>query len=206
MELIKNTAGLDPMEPDATLTGNGARNGAGIDPIITNATSVAARVSGPKPKGDGRDLGKRKPYDPAMRVLNHRAELPNVDGRNMMARRYREIARAVLVDHKGGEDVSEVHLQLIRRFAASAVLAEDIAAKLANGEEVDIAKHATLSSTMVRIAARIGITRIAKNVDPPSLDTYLEMKARARAAQQQEIIDAIDNEGDVNGAPDEVCT
>jgi hypothetical protein len=55
-------------------------------------------------------------------------------------------------------------LQLIRRFAAAAVLAEQMEARLANGEQIDIAEHATLSSTLVRLAQRIGIDRVPRDV------------------------------------------
>ena len=51
---------------------------------------------------------------------------------------------------------SETRMQLIRRFASGAVLAEALEARLANGEEVDISEHAQLSSTLVRLAQRSG--------------------------------------------------
>ena len=63
-------------------------------------------------------------------------------------------------------------MQLIRRFASGAVLAEELEARLARGEAVDIADHALLSSTLVRLAQRIGINRVAKDLTP-SLDDYL---------------------------------
>jgi hypothetical protein len=61
--------------------------------------------------------------------------------------------------------------QLIRRFAAAAVLAEQLEGRLANGEQIDIQEHATLSSTLVRLAQRIGIDRVAKSA--LTLDEYL---------------------------------
>ena len=45
-------------------------------------------------------------------------------------------------------------------------------ARLARGEPVDIAEHALLSSTLVRLAQRIGINRVAKDVSP-TLGDYL---------------------------------
>ena len=78
--------------------------------------------SAPHPGGNG-GLGKRT-SDPAYaksKVSNSLTELPNVDGRSLIARRFRDIARAILVDHKDGEGVSEVRLQLIRRFYAVVV-------------------------------------------------------------------------------------
>jgi N6-adenosine-specific RNA methylase IME4 len=71
-----------------------------------------------------------------------------------------------------GPFCSEVRMQLIRRFASGAVLAEELEARLARGEAVDIADHALLSSTLVRLAQRIGINRAAKDLTP-SLDDYL---------------------------------
>ena len=37
-------------------------------------------------------------------------------------------------------------------------------AKLANGEAIDVGEHTQLASTLVRIAARIGIDRVAWDV------------------------------------------
>jgi hypothetical protein len=69
--------------------------------------------------------------------------------------------------------VSEAKAQLIRRFAATAVLAEQLEAKLASGEEIDVQQHALLCSSLVRLVAKIGIGRTAKNI-VPSLADYLE--------------------------------
>ena len=63
-------------------------------------------------------------------------------------------------------------MQLIRRFASGAVLAEALEARLVKGEQVDIAEHALLSSTLVRLAQRIGINRVVKDLTP-SLSEYL---------------------------------
>ena len=49
-------------------------------------------------------------------------------------------------------------------------------AKLANGEEINIERHALLVSSLVRISARIGINRVARNITP-SLNEYLARDA-----------------------------
>jgi hypothetical protein len=87
-----------------------------------------------------------------------------------LGRRYRDIA-ALVSDQGGSSQLSEARLQLIRRFAAAAVLAEQLESKLANGEEIDIAQHALLCSTLTRLSQRIGINRIPRDV--MSLDSYL---------------------------------
>jgi len=105
------------------------------------------------------------------RVTNGADVLPNVDGRSLVARRYRDVSLAIVADQGGLSECSESRLQLIRRFAAAAVLAEQMEARLANGEQIDISEHALLCSTLARLASRIGIDRRAKPV--PDLREYL---------------------------------
>ena len=120
------------------------------------------------------NLAARKP-EAKSRVSNGVDVLPNVDGRGLVARRYRDIAAAIAADQGGVDHISETRLQLIRRFAAAAVLAEAAEARLANGEHINIGEHALLSSTLVRIAQRIGIVRRSRNI-VPDLRDYLENK------------------------------
>ena len=109
------------------------------------------------------------------KVSNGSEVLPDVvDLRGKVARRYRDIASAVLADAGGVELCSEFRQQLIRRFAASAVMAEQLEAKLANGEEIDISQHALLISSMVRCARHLPVARVAKQL--PTLAEYLANK------------------------------
>ncbi|MGA8612687.1 MAG: hypothetical protein WB760_13525 [Xanthobacteraceae bacterium] len=107
--------------------------------------------------------------------------LPGVDGRSLIARRYRDLVAAIATDTCGAAGMTEARLQLIRRFAAAAVMAEEMEARLANGEQVDIAQHSLLSSTLVRLASRIGINRVPKDITP-SLAEYLQQKTEDPAA------------------------
>jgi hypothetical protein len=126
---------------------------------------------------DSVPLADRKAHGRS-RVSNGRDLLPDVDGRSVIARRYRDIASAILLDQGGSDRCSEARKQLIRRFAAAAVLAEQLESRLVNGEAIDIQEHATLSSTLVRLAARIGINRSPKDVTPDLLD-YIESREAA---------------------------
>jgi hypothetical protein len=110
------------------------------------------------------------------RVSNGSATLPAVDGRSAVVRRFRDIVGQITADQGGAERLSEARLQLVRRFAAAAVLAEQLEARLARGEQIDVAQHALLCSTLVRVAQRIGIDRRAKSIAPDLAD-YLEAKA-----------------------------
>jgi len=126
------------------------------------------------PQGNN-DLAARKPTARS-KVTNGRDVLPEVDGRSAIARRYRDIMSAILIDQGGVDMCSESRRQLVRRFAAAAVLAEQMEARLARGEVIDINEHALLCSTLVRVAQRIGIDRRSKNVTP-TLRDYLESNA-----------------------------
>jgi hypothetical protein len=55
---------------------------------------------------------------------------------------------AVASDQGGAERLSEARLQLIRRFSATAVLAEQMEARLARGEQIDIQEYSLVVSTM----------------------------------------------------------
>jgi hypothetical protein len=133
--------------------------------MTTPATSDLAQR---KPIGS-KPVRGRKVYGRS-RISNGHDLLPDVDGRSLIARRYRDIANAIFVDQGGIDHCSESRQQLIRRFAAAAVLAEQMEGKLARGEEIDIQQHALLCSTLVRVGQRIGINRVPKDVitDPLS--------------------------------------
>ena len=118
------------------------------------------------------------------RITNGADILPGVDGRSLIARRYRDIAAQIAADQGGADRCSEARAQLIRRFAAAAVMAEAMEAQLANGESIDVAEHALLSSTLVRLASRIGIDRRAKNITP-TLREYLSRSRSNEAAHHR---------------------
>jgi hypothetical protein len=101
------------------------------------------------------------------------AVLPGIDQRSAVARRFRDVIASVCADLGGADRCTETRLQLIRRFAALAVQAEAMEATFAEGREIDISAHAHISSTLVRLAARIGLKRVPKNVTP-DLRSYLD--------------------------------
>ena len=121
------------------------------------------------------ELAPRKPADSKgyarSRLTNTRDALPNVDGRTLVARRFRDVTTAIASDQGGLDQLSEARLQLVRRFAACAVLAEEMESRLARGEAIDVSQHSGLCSVLTRLASRIGLDRVARDV--LSLDQYL---------------------------------
>jgi hypothetical protein len=132
------------------------------------------------------------------RVGNRHAALPDVDGRGVIARRFKDIAGAILADQAGADQCSEARKQLIRRFAAAAVLAEQLESRLANGEQINIQEHATLSSVLVRLAQRIGIDRVPRTVTP-SLSSYLESIEDTAADEAEARVDRSGHQDAANG-------
>jgi hypothetical protein len=116
----------------------------------------------------------RKPFS-RTRVTNGKDVLPGVDGRTLLARRYQDLVANLTADAGGDAGMSEARRQLIRRFAALAVLAESTEARLALGEPIDLSEYCSISSTLVRLASRLGLNRAAKLV--PQLRDYIEAKA-----------------------------
>ncbi len=139
---------------------------------LGKANGKHAHSSGKAAANGGRKAEARS------RVTNGQDVLPGVDNRSMIARRFFDIQTALVIDLGGANQISEARLQLIRRFAASACLAEAMEAKRANGEDINITEHGLLCSTMVRVANKIGINRIPKTVT--DLDTFLEARERAK--------------------------
>jgi hypothetical protein len=111
------------------------------------------------------------------RVTNGADILAGIDGRSEAARRYRDL---------GGIALSEARMQLVRRFAATAVLAEATEARLVNGEVIDVTEYSQLSSTLVRLATRIGLDRVPRDITPATLSDYVAARrAEAEAAEQE---------------------
>jgi hypothetical protein len=111
------------------------------------------------------------------KVSNHRDLLPDLDGRSAGARRYRDLVGAYAADLGGLDVISEVKVGLLRRLAATSVLAEQLEAKAMDGQEIDLSTYCNLASTAVRLSSRVGIERKPRDVTP-SLHEYLDIEQR----------------------------
>jgi hypothetical protein len=101
------------------------------------------------------------------KATNHRDLLVGVSGRSAMGRRFRDLVSTIGVDQGGLDHLSEIRLQLIRRFAAIVVLSERQEVKIAQGEEVDVAQFTTMANSLARYAVLLGLDRVPRTVDPP---------------------------------------
>jgi hypothetical protein len=85
--------------------------------------------------------------------------LRGVDGRSVVARRYRDVAIA-LADDLGGQDrLSEPSKILIRQAAAMTVQVEGLQSKIVSGEDVDLEQLTRLSNVLGRTLQRLGLKK-----------------------------------------------
>jgi hypothetical protein len=104
--------------------------------------------------------------------------MEGVDGRTTQARRMYDIVAQVAVDLGGPDHITETRLSLIRRFASLCVLLEGQEVDIAEGKPIDISAFSHMSSTLVRLAHRIGLKRIPKTITQDLRD-YLDPSKEA---------------------------
>ena len=114
------------------------------------------------------------PLDLKIRKSFGRSAITNgvveLDARSKIAKRFKDICSAILQDQGGVENCSEVRLQLVRRFSAAAVMAENLEAKMAKGESIRTDVHSQLTNALVKVASRIGVDRRSRNITPTLRD------------------------------------
>jgi hypothetical protein len=93
----------------------------------------------------------------------------NLDGRTKARKQFDSIAKGIAQDLGGEDRLSTIQRHLVEAFAGAAVHVHDLNARLLLGEEVDIVAHSQAISTMVRIASRVGVRRVARDITPDPL-------------------------------------
>ena len=112
------------------------------------------------------------------RVSNGSATfLDGVDGRSVLARRYRDIL-AELVRDLGG-DPSGAQAAIARRAATLCVWCETAEATMAAGGEIDIAEFTTAANAMRRLLCDLGLERRARDITP-TLPDYIKSKTQPK--------------------------
>jgi hypothetical protein len=98
--------------------------------------------------------------------MTTRALLLESDGRSAWARRFRDLVEQIAEEAGGLQHISELKLQLIRRYATLAIEAETLEGKLANGKRVDLDLLARVSGHCRRLAEQIGVDRVTRDTVP----------------------------------------
>lgn len=100
--------------------------------------------------------------------------LAGVDGRSLVARRFREIYCAIESDLGG--DLTEAQRHLVARAATMGLWLEQREVELADGSEFDAGAYATISNAQRRILSDLGLERRARDITP-TLAQYLAARA-----------------------------
>jgi hypothetical protein len=103
-----------------------------------------------------------------------------------LPRRFRDLCANIAADAGGVDRLSTIQLDLIRKYASLAMLGEKLQADLINGREVNLGELVVISSTLSRLATRIGLKRVAKDVTP-SLDEFLRQRGQGRVRVARQI-------------------
>jgi hypothetical protein len=125
--------------------------------------SVAS--SSPSPS-DSLSLASR-PLTVRSAVTNDPLYLRGVDGRSMVARRYRDVAIALADDLGGQERLSELSKILVRQAAALTVQVESLQSKIVGGEDVNLEQLTRLSNVLGRTLQRLGLRKPRANFAQP---------------------------------------
>jgi hypothetical protein len=101
----------------------------------------------------------KRPLTVRSAVTNDPLFLRGVDGRSVVARRYRDVAIA-LADDLGGQDrLSEPSKILVRQAAALTVQVETLQTKIVSGEDVNLEQLTRLSNVLGRTLQRLGLRK-----------------------------------------------
>jgi hypothetical protein len=108
---------------------------------------------------------------------------------------FAKMVRDIEGDLKGGRSgLSRIERELIEAFAGSATAMRCMTHELQCGEnaELNLAAHATLGSTMLRIGARLGLERRSLDITPDLKDYLAARSAKKAAAAREQANIAID--------------
>jgi len=116
---------------------------------------------------------------------SHKANKPQLltrdrlDSRRGAVQAFDRHARAIQNDLGGVDQLSAIQLDLIEAFVGEALVMQRMNAEVLLGKEVDLGLHALVAGAMCRLATRLGVKRVARDVTPPSLAVYLASKEEA---------------------------
>jgi hypothetical protein len=134
-----------------------------------------------------RPLEVRKHVDKGRnRVTNGNALFIEGDQRSKAAKRFRDIISAITADLGGGDRLSEGQKQLIRRCSLISVECEKLESRSVAGEAIDLELFGTLTDRLGRTLQRIGLKRVPKLVETPSLSDYLAGEAEHDGPESSE--------------------
>jgi len=87
-----------------------------------------------------------------------------LDGRTNAAKMFDKLAADIAADLGGYSELTTIERALIEGFCGAAIVLQSLNTKLALGEAIDLTQHAAVCSSLVRIAAKVGLSRRSRVV------------------------------------------
>jgi hypothetical protein len=101
--------------------------------------------------------------------------IKGLDRRTAARKAFDALVAEIEHDLGGREHLSAIGKSLIQAYAGSAILLDDLNARVVLGQEIDVGTHAQMTSALVRIASRLGLQRRRRDVTP-TVEEYLRSK------------------------------
>jgi hypothetical protein len=134
---------------------------------------------------------KTRPAKPTTRtrVTNGHELLPDVDGRSLWVRRFRDVNALHLSDRGGEDNCSEAEKAIAKRVACLIVELEQMERRFATnggGQPCELDQYQRLCNTLRRLLETLasGLARTAKDVTGPTLGQLLRADLDREAQQR----------------------
>lgn len=111
----------------------------------------------------------------------------SVDGRTLIARRFREVLASIVSDLGGADAMSEAEMVLARRAVTLVVTCETYESKLAETGKLDSEAYLPCVNALAKLLNALGLKRRPKHVGPSPLASYHAANANR---SDPEVVDA----------------
>lgn len=106
----------------------------------------------------------------------------DLDGRTHAAQLYDRLYANIAADAGGEDQLSAIQRELITAFCAVSLRLNDMSTRALIGQNIELSDLSLAASTLVRIASRIGITRVPRQVGM----TFAQLRALDNEQQRRE--------------------
>lgn len=111
----------------------------------------------------------------------------SVDGRSLIARRFREVQSAIVSDLGGEDSISEAEMALVRRAVTLVVNCEMFESRMAETGKLDSEAYLPCVNALGKLLNALGLKRRPRQVGPSPLESYHAANASQR---EPEMLDA----------------
>ena len=151
-------------------------------PAPTSLTDPPSKAPDPRVPRLKRGTADLLNLDKPVRPRPHRATQPQLvtraalDGRTGAAKLFDKLVGDIETDLGGHDRLSTIQRTLIEGFVGAAVTLHNLNVRLALGQEIDPGTHGAVISALVRVASRLGVQRVPRDITPDPLSYAREHK------------------------------